>query len=209
MSSTPEQSIGKRIQALRRQRGSTLQKLAERTGLSKGLLSKIENGKVSSPISTYLNIAHALGAKIAYFLQDEAEDQSFVRVRKNERQRHNEGLAQFGYGYEALAHNRKEKIMEPFILTVDHRFSKPVVFSHPGEEFNFLLEGKVLFKYGSEQFILEKGDSYYFDASVPHVGISIGKKPAKALVVFTTGEKNILNRNFKLTSLPKKDKNDG
>lgn len=206
MSSIPEQAIGKRIQALRRERGITLQKLAERTGLSKGLLSKIENGKVSSPISTYLNIAHALRSKITCFLQDEVEDQSFVWVKKGERQRHNEGLAQFGYEYEGLAHKRKEKRMEPFILTVDQRFSKPVVFSHPGEEFNLLLEGKVLFKYGAEEFVLEKGDSYYFDASIPHVGISIGKKPAKALVVFIGGEKEIAERNSKLTPLPKKYK---
>ena len=188
MTTFPEQDIGRKIRAFRLGRSMTLEKLATRTKLSKSLLSKIENGKISSPISTLLNIAQALDTKITYFFDEGKDHEPIIMVKKNERQIHSKGLRAFGYIYEALAYKRKEKMMEPFILTVDKNRST-VVFTHPGEELNFILEGKVLFKYGDKEFILEKGDCIYFDSSVPHSGKSATDKQAKTFVVFSGGGK--------------------
>ena len=66
---SPEKDLGKRIRSVRLKQAITLQQLASRTNLSKGLLSKIENGKVSSPVSTLFTIAKALNTKITAFLQ--------------------------------------------------------------------------------------------------------------------------------------------
>ncbi len=172
------------------QREITLQELARRTELSKSLLSKIENGKVSSPASTLYTIAKALNTKITYFFGDPDEDLPIILVRKNERQQYDRGGAEFGYKFQALAYKRREKLMEPFILYTDKKIGKDVSFSHPGEEVIFILEGTMEFTHGREKMILHKGDCIYFDASIPHLGKSVGKKPVKVFMVFCSGDDN-------------------
>jgi transcriptional regulator with XRE-family HTH domain len=190
MSTSPEQDIGKRIRSMRLKNAITLQQLASRTNLSKSLLSKIENGKVSSPVSTLFTIAKALNTKITYFFNDQDENLPIILVRKNERRQFHRINARFGYTYEALGYKRKEKLMEPFILYMDKKTAKNVTFSHPGEEILFVLEGTWEFKHGDEKLTLRKGDCIYFDASVPHSGKPIGNKPVKAFMVICSGENN-------------------
>jgi transcriptional regulator with XRE-family HTH domain len=184
----PEEEIGKRIRASRLQREITLQELARRTSLSKSLLSKIENGKVSSPASTLYTIAKALNTKITYFFDDQDDDLPLILVRKKDRRQYDRGGAQFGYSYEALAYKRREKLMEPFILYTDQKIAKNVAFSHPGEELFFILDGTMEFTHGRETLILRKGDCIYFDASIPHQGKPVGEKPVKVFMVFCSGE---------------------
>lgn len=187
---SPEKDLGKRIRSMRLKRAITLQQLALRTKLSKSLLSKIENGKVSSPVSTLFVIAKALNTKITYFFGDRDENLPIILVRKNERRQFHRVDAQFGYTYEALGYKRKEKLMEPFILYMNKKTAKNVTFSHPGEEILFMLEGTWEFKHGDQKLILRKGDCIYFDASVPHSGKPVGNKPVKAFMVICSGENN-------------------
>ncbi len=190
MSTSPEKDLGKRIRSMRLQKAITLQQLASQTNLSKSLLSKIENGKVSSPVSTLFTIAKALNTKITYFFNDRDENLPIILVRKNERRQFHRINARFGYTYEALGYKRKEKLMEPFILYMDRRTAKNVSFSHPGEEILFIMDGTWEFKHGDQTLVLRKGDCIYFDASVPHSGKPIGSKPVKAFMVICSGENN-------------------
>jgi transcriptional regulator with XRE-family HTH domain len=190
MSISPEQDIGKRIRSMRLKQATTLEQLALRTNLSKSLLSKIENGKVSSPVSTLFTIAKALNTKITYFFNDRDENLPIILVGKNERRQFHRINARFGYTYEALGYKRKEKLMEPFILYMDKKTAKNVTFSHPGEEILFMLEGTWEFKHGDQKLTLKKGDCIYFDASIPHSGKPIGNKPIKAFMVICSGENN-------------------
>src|SRR5260370_3268696 len=84
-SPTVELFIGQRIRTLRLQRNVTLDQLAERVRLTKGQLSKIENGLVSSPVSTLTRIASALGVGPGYFFQVDGSERRAVLIRKNER----------------------------------------------------------------------------------------------------------------------------
>jgi transcriptional regulator with XRE-family HTH domain len=84
-SPTVEQFIGQRIRNLRLQRSVTLDQLAERVRLTKGQLSKIENGLVSSPVSTLTRIASALGVGPGYFFQVDGSERRAVLIRKTER----------------------------------------------------------------------------------------------------------------------------
>ncbi len=190
MSTSPEQDIGKRIRSMRLKQAITLEQLALRTNLSKSLLSKIENGRVSSPVSTLFTIAKALNTKITYFFNAQDENLPIILVRKNERRQFHRAGAHFGYTYEALGYKRKEKLMEPFILYMDKKTAKNVTFSHPGEEILFILDGTWEFKHGDQTLILRKGDCIYFDASIPHSGKPIGNKPVKAFMVICCGENN-------------------
>ena len=190
MATSPEKDLGKRIRSMRMQKAITLQQLASQTNLSKSLLSKIENGKVSSPVSTLFTIAKALNTKITYFFNDRDENLPIILVRKNERRQFHRINARFGYTYEALGYKRKEKLMEPFILYMDKRTAKNVSFSHPGEEILFIMDGTWEFKHGDQTLVLRKGDCIYFDASVPHSGKPVGSKPVKAFMVICSGENN-------------------
>ncbi|MGB7574099.1 MAG: XRE family transcriptional regulator [Thermodesulfobacteriota bacterium] len=206
MSTTPEQDIGKRVRSVRLQRAMSLQELASQTNLSKSLLSKIENGKVSSPVSTLFVIAKALNTKITYFFNDQDENLPIILVRKNERRQFHRVGAHFGYTYEALGYKRKEKLMEPFILYMDEKTAKNVTFSHPGEEILFMLEGTWEFRHGDQKLILRKGDCIYFDASIPHSGKPIGKKPIKAFMVICSGENNRFSLGELLLDYRKKER---
>jgi transcriptional regulator with XRE-family HTH domain len=178
------QSIGERMAGLRARRRVTLEGLAQATGFTKGYLSKIENSRKLPPIGSLARIAAALGADIAFFFQapDGAPRSDVSVVHRRERQPVVRGGTAFGYDYAALAHKRRDKHMEPFLFTFPRRIDRHVHFEHEGEEFVFILAGKVEFEVDGEKHILEEGDSIYFDASLPHRGHALGGS-AKAIVV--------------------------
>jgi transcriptional regulator with XRE-family HTH domain len=178
-----DRQIGGHLKVLRAARGMTLERLAEATGLTKSYLSKIQNSRKLPPIATLSRIANALGTGIGSFFGDilEAREGASV-VRRNERLPVVRGGTAFGYDYVSLAHQRLSKSMEPFVFTFPSKIDTHVFFDHGGEEFVFILSGKVVFQVGDERWTLEEGDSIYFDAAIPHRGWSVGRD-AKALVV--------------------------
>jgi transcriptional regulator with XRE-family HTH domain len=184
-----EEFITKNIKELRKQKKITLQQLADLTGLTKGYLSKIERAKKAPPYSTLNKIAMALNVDAASLLGDsfnQSHDKRISLTRKHKRKRIEQlgSIADgslYGYRYEALAHDKHGKNMEPYII--EPAFEDEVLFQHEGEEFMFVLEGKHEFIYDGEAYVMEKGDSVYFDAAVPHTGKSLGKKKAKLLAV--------------------------
>lgn len=180
---TKDGLIGDHLKALRAARGVTLDQLAAATGLTKGYLSKIQNSRKLPPIATLSRIAQALGTGIGSFFGDilkQGEGASVVR--KGERLPVVRGGTAFGYDYVSLAHDRLVKRMEPFVFTFPSKIDRHVFFDHGGEEFVFILSGRVIFQVGDERWALVKGDSIYFDAAIPHRGWSVGRD-ATALVV--------------------------
>jgi transcriptional regulator with XRE-family HTH domain len=182
---TIEIAIGQRLRNLRRKKAITLDKLAKKTGLSKGLLSKIENGKVSSPVSTLAQIAEALKVKLSYLVDGEAglPERKYALVRRGQRVRLDKDPTSFGLYMEMLAHQKPNKLMEPSILVLEPNRSEPVIFTHPGEEMLFVLTGEMEFNYGGEIFTMQEGDSLYFDSTVPHGGRNLGKDELRVLMV--------------------------
>lgn len=175
--------IGDHLKALRAARGMTLDRLAAATGLTKSYLSKIQNSHKLPPIATLSRIAQALGTGIGSFFGDIlASGEGASVVRKHERLPVVRGGTAFGYDYVSLAHQRLSKRMEPFVFTFPSKIDRHVFFDHGGEEFVFILSGKVIFQVGDERWALEKGDSIYFDSAIPHRGWSVGRD-ATALVV--------------------------
>jgi transcriptional regulator with XRE-family HTH domain len=185
MDKTLEEQIGWRIHKLRESKRLTLADLAKRTGLSKALLSKIENGKVSSPVSTLLLISESLKVKLSYLI-DNSSDQSetkYLFVRKSERLKLDRGTENFGFYFEMLAHQKPDKMMEPAVLIVENRRKHAVTYTHPGEELIYVIEGKMEFVYGKRKLLMEAGDSIYFDGDVPHGGRNMTDKTLKVLMV--------------------------
>ena len=183
-------SIGGRIARLRADRRMTLDALARATGFTKSYLSKIENGKKVPPIGSLSRIAVALDSDIAGFFDNNrpsGSDAGVCVVRAAERRPVVRGGTAFGYDYLSLAYRKHDKKMEPFIFTFPAKIDSHVFFDHAGEEFLFVLKGRIEFQVGGERWVLREGDSLYFDSHIPHRGWSLGGA-AKVLVVIYKSE---------------------
>ncbi len=181
-------AIGRKIRSIRQSKGLTLEDISKRTGLSKALISRVENEQVSPPIATLLRIASALKVDISHFFSDEAFPQRVTVVRHHEVSVSRDSMIiegkDAGYSYELLAFKKDDKHMEPFIVKFDLKERTEVPMQqHKGEEFLHLLEGKLEFFTNEETIVLEQGDSIYFDSGLPHGYRGLGDKPPKALVV--------------------------
>lgn len=178
-----ESEIGRRIKKLRIEQQFTLEKLASRTGFTKGYLSKVEKSVKAPPVSTLGTIAQVLGVTISSLLGEENQPVSISLVKKNERLLIARDGTSFDYAYEAVAHHFKNKIMEPFILTLPVHPKKRTLYQHEGQEILFVLQGTMKFLHGVETLIVEEEDCVYFDSGIPHFGESLGDIPVKCFMV--------------------------
>jgi transcriptional regulator with XRE-family HTH domain len=179
-----EKSIAENIKQVRLDNRMSLEQLAKLSGLTKGYLSKIENSEKAPPFSTLKKIANSLNVDIGRLVSRGSEAPKDVKlciVRANEGSTITAKGTLYGYHYEALAYKKLGKNMEPYLILP--AFQEKAVFSHEGEEFMYVIDGTHEFIYGDEKYILEKGDSIYFDSSVPHSGRSIGEEKAKVIAV--------------------------
>ncbi len=180
--------IGHKVRDLRRKYRYTLQDLEAKTGLTKDFLSQVEDDQVVPPVATLIKLAKALNVGLAYFFQDEAGAQrisitrSHDRTRLTRRPHHQEG--EVTYIYESLENTKPDKHMEPFLVEFPVLRTDEMVFvSHEGEEFLYLMEGRLEFRTADRVEILEPGDSIYFDSEISHSFRCVGTKPARAVVV--------------------------
>ncbi len=178
-----ESEIGRKIKQLRKERRLNLLELAEKTGFTKGYLSKVENSKKSPPVSTLATIAAALGVSLGSIFSDEETKTSITLVKKGEHKMMARDGTAFGYSYEPLALSYPDRHMEPYILTLPLHPKAQAVFQHTGQEILFVLEGTMQFTHGDTELTVEEGDCIYFDASVPHFGRATGPKAVKCLMV--------------------------
>lgn len=183
-----EKELGKRIQEQRMNKRLTLQELAEKTGYTKGYLSKIENSGKAPPVSTLINLAKALNISLSEVFGEAEENNSVCLVKKTERRIIARDGSFFGYAYQTLAHKFHNKHMEPYLLTLPRKPKENALFQHKGEEILYVLEGTMKFFHGEKELIVEEGDCVYFDGSVPHYGICHGNREVKCLMVIYTPE---------------------
>lgn len=182
-----ELQIGFKIRKLRQDKRMTLQDLANKTGLSKPLLSQIENEQVIPPLATLLRIAKAFKVGLHSFFQEEGTRKCiFVRAgesRKLSRRNAPTG-AEPPYTYHSLAFGKKDRNLEPFLVEFEAReHSEDLMVSHEGEEFLFLLEGELVFHYGDQIMRMRPGDSVYYDSTEPHGYIAVSKQRPRAVAV--------------------------
>jgi transcriptional regulator with XRE-family HTH domain len=188
-----ELRIGFKIRRLRQERRMTLQTLAEQTGLSKPLLSQVENEQVIPPLATLLRIARAFKVELPTFFQEEGDSQKCVLVRAGENQHHARRIRPGDqvppYLYRSLAAGKRQRQMEPFLVEFEMRqWQEELLVSHAGEEFLYMLEGRLEFHYGGQVMILEAGDSVYYDASEPHGYLAISEERPRAVAVLYSRE---------------------
>jgi transcriptional regulator with XRE-family HTH domain len=188
-----ELRIGFKIRRLRQERRMTLQDLAEQTGLSKPLLSQVENEQVTPPLATLLRIARAFKVELPTFFQEEGDVQKCVLVRASDHQSHarriRPGDVVPPYLYRSLAAGKRHRHLEPFLVEFDVRqWQDELLVSHAGEEFLYLLDGRLEFHYGDQVMIMEAGDSVYYEASEPHGYLVLNEERPRAVAVLYSRE---------------------
>jgi transcriptional regulator with XRE-family HTH domain len=183
-----EQQIGMKIRAMRASRNVTLEQLASQVKLTKGQLSKIENGKVSSPVSTLTRIAAVLGVAPGHFFQGESEGPKAVLIPRNARKTIVGRGSKLGHSYESLAFGLPfEKDFEPYLMRIEERKIDPDknVFRHPGHELLFMIKGEMDYRHKGNLYHLKAGDSLFFDGSVNHGPVRVYNPPVEFVCVIS------------------------
>lgn len=182
------QHIGKKIKQVRLRQKKTQQQIADACGISKSLLSKIENGQTSSAVATLSKISEVLGIPLSWVLDDHPET-DIVLMPKNRRQA-KIGNEHMGYAYELLANRSKFSNIEPTIVYVTPKNVnlRHEPYTHTQEEFIYILEGSIQLLYDGQKTFMAKGDTAYFRGTKPHLFIPIDNEGAKVLTVFVDNE---------------------
>jgi len=179
-------NVGERVKAVREGRNLSLQDISQRTDLDVSLLEQIESGSFAPPLGIVIKLAKALNLKMGYFISGE-EDRAYTIVRKSDRKvvsRYDSKKGEYyGYGYESLAPHKKNRHMEPFLVSLDPAETEEERSTHDGQEFIYVLEGAMEVRLGEEIHILRPGDSIYYDSTVPHLVKCHGDKRTRILAV--------------------------
>ncbi len=178
-------NIGDKIRALRLRKKMGLVELGQHTGLSAALLSKLERGKLFPTLPTLLRIALVFSVGLEYFFREEKKNTVCV-IRKSERQRFPDKPAtnDISYFFESLDFLAMEKKINAYYADFQPISPEKVrIHYHPGVEFLYVINGELALKIGNDEYLLDTGDSIYFDSSVPHSYRRTGKKLCDGIVV--------------------------
>jgi transcriptional regulator with XRE-family HTH domain len=183
-----EVAIGREVRAFRKAQGTTVSELSETTGLSIGMLSKIENGNTSPSLSTLQTLANALSVPLTSFFRQYEERREAVHTKAgNGVETEREGT-RAGHQYNLLGHigsNSSGVIVEPYLIELTTESDTFETFQHGGIETIYMLEGAVDYRHGAETYPLRPGDTLFFDADAPHGPETLVELPAKYLSIIS------------------------
>jgi transcriptional regulator with XRE-family HTH domain len=165
-----EHYLGSAIRELRLKHHLTISDVAQRTNISRGMLSKLENGQTSASLDTLSRLARALGVSMSsLFRQYDVPEGSAQLVKSGEGMEVVRRGTKRGHTYHLLAYDQgPTKLFEPFLISMDDESEVFPTFEHPGTEFIYVLDGKLEYRHGTRTYMLDKGDSFTFRGDVPH-----------------------------------------
>ena len=179
-----EVAIGREVRAFRQQLDMTVLALAKAAGLSTGMLSKIENGGISPSLSTLQALSRALHVPVTAFFRRFEEERTATYVRAGEGLKIERRGTRAGHQYELLGHSIGQRIqVEPYLITLTAESDVFPLFQHAGVEFLYMLEGEVGYRHSDKTYVLQPGDSLYFDADAPHGPEELRKLPIRFISV--------------------------
>ena len=181
-----EAAIGREVRAFRRQQGLTVADLAQITGLSIGMLSKIENGITSPSLTTLQVLSHAFSVPVTAFFKSYEERREVQHVKAGDHVEIERRGTRSGHQYNLLGHigsNSSGVVVEPYLITLTTESDTFPTFQHEGLEMLYMLEGEVTYRHGDQLFHLCPGDSLFFDADARHGPEVLNALPARYLSV--------------------------
>jgi transcriptional regulator with XRE-family HTH domain len=183
-----EVAIGREVRAFRRQREITVADLSATTGLSIGMLSKIENGNTSPSLTTLQTLANALAVPLTAFFRGFEETRAAVHTKSGEGLETERAGTRANHQYNLLGHigaNASGVIVEPYLITLSSEADVFPTFQHSGIETIYMLEGEVNYRHGDTVYPLKPGDTLFFDADAPHGPEALVKLPARYLSIIS------------------------
>lgn len=171
--------IGRLIRKIRLGQKRTQQEIADLCGFTKGMLSKIENGKVLPSLATLSKIAKVLGVKVSTLLEKEG-NQTAAFLPEVYASGENFTVTDKGYSIFAAAADFTDKKMQPIFVSAREGELKKHLLTHEGEEFIYVIQGEMTFRVANTEYCMRPGDSLYFDALQPH-GVQRVKEEAHYL----------------------------
>lgn len=183
-----ETAIGRAVRAYRQKQGITVAELATSTGLSAGMLSKIENGNTSPSLTTLRALANVLSVPLTAFFREYEESRVAVHTKAGDGLEQDREGTRAGHQYNLLGHigaNTSGVIVEPYLITLTERSDVFPTFQHDGIETIYMLEGVVGYRHGDDVYTLRPGDTLFFDADAPHGPVELVELPARFLSVIS------------------------
>lgn len=178
--------IGEKIKSIRTKKNIKLIKAAESAGISKGLLSKIENGRTVPSLPVLLQIIDALKVDLGDFFDDvksRSETPPYLLIRKEDyREVKKDGAIGFNY-FSIFQKTISTSTFHANLLELEMNAKRDMVITD-GLEFIYLISGRIDYVLGDEEFTMEEGDSLFFDGRIPHLKLNHYAQKAKILVIY-------------------------
>ncbi|GGO03825.1 helix-turn-helix domain-containing protein [Saccharibacillus kuerlensis] len=172
--------LGSNIRTIRKRKGITIATICAATGLSQGFMSQVENNKTSPSISTLEQIARALDVSLAYLLLQKEERMQIVR--KHERRQTSGGTEQLSISHIGHTPHMRMTLVE----LAPGASSGDTPHAHEGEEVHLVVRGSVTAQQGEDIYRLHEGDTFSWNACVPHRVCNDGDEPAVILIAVYT-----------------------
>ena len=177
--------ITNKLKDIRKEKNITLQELAEAAGVTKGMLSQVENNRTIPSMSVFFNIIKSLKVDVNDFFQDFNNGQgSKVIFKKKEQYQYFEKENSVGFQYHRILSTTVDAYHLDFVLLTLQPGAKREMVQTDAHEFKYILSGKVEYTISGEVYLMEEGDSIFFDATEPHNPKNMGDSDAILLAVY-------------------------
>ncbi len=172
-------NLGAKLKEMRLQKNLTQEELADRCELTKGYISQLENDLTSPSIATLIDLLNALGSTPADFFREQTEEK-IVFSEEEYIEKRSEGML-----WNWVIPNAQKNMMEPVLVELECGAATPPDFPHEGEEFGYVLEGKIAIEVAGKRHAAKKGESFYFTADKQHCIVNTGRAKARFLWIST------------------------
>ena len=174
--------IAQRVRELRLQLGWTVGQLAVRCGMSKGMLSKIENAQAAPSLATLARLSDSLQVPVTAFFRGLSEEQDVLFVKAGQGVEIEHRWSGTGRRYHSLGVMRApNNALEPVLVTLTERGDSFPLYQHAGTELIYMLAGRMEYGYGSSRYLLGSGDALQFLGAVPHGPVALLELPVQFL----------------------------
>lgn len=184
--------IGKRIKMIRKKQGFTISTLASNAGVSNGLISRIENGRVIPSLPVLLEIISALEIDASTFFEgvEKKTGAKFIHIKKEEQHLIEKEVEAVGFSYYQIFSKSLNTVgFEAVILNLAPNSKREKVITDAWE-FKYIISGECIYDIDNEEVVVKEGDSIYFNGRLPHVPINRGNQNCVMLVLYFFNDNN-------------------
>ncbi|MER7797311.1 XRE family transcriptional regulator [Microbacterium sp. NPDC096154] len=179
-----EPVIARQVRRYRAELGLSAAELAARTGLSKAMISRIESATTSCSLTTLQRLAEGLGVPVTALFRGTDSDREASFTKSGEGSVSVRSGTQHGHQYRMLGVLKDvPDAIEPTLVTLTDASNVFPLFQHPGTEFLYMLEGRMVYGHGGYEYEMEPGDSLLLDGEAPHGPVELRELPIRFLAI--------------------------